>query len=172
MFTELQLKHSRDSTYEKHRTETAPQYNNVSLFPSQRESSLKIPILICIFLHSQRQLIILINSSVMIKTQMQIDKNPKTEKKNSQHYPFAHTAKLAGLEFISRRSLKAKHEELTFKINHLFINLLGRKAPNFLQFFFSFRHHHYRRRGRPSRFDGYLKTWKADLDAGEAGFRD
>jgi hypothetical protein len=42
--------------------------------------------------------------------------------KEKERYPFAHTAKLTGLELIACRFLKAKHQEFTFKINNLFVN--------------------------------------------------
>ena len=42
--------------------------------------------------------------------------------KEKERYPFAHTAKLTGLKLIACRSLRAEHQEFTFKINNRFVN--------------------------------------------------
>ena len=64
----------------------------------------------------------------------------KTLKRAINHYPFPHSAELAGLELVPRWSLKSQHEELPFEINNLFIDLLRGLRSDLLQLLISLRH--------------------------------
>lgn len=66
--------------------------------------------------------------------------------KKKKNYPFAHSTELAGCELVASRFLEAKHEELTFELNHLLVDFFGGFGSDFLHLFFSLGHHHHRRR--------------------------
>lgn len=100
------------------------------------------------------------------------------DKLYENEYPFAHTPELAGSELIPGRFLETKHEELSFKVDDLLVDFLGRLGSDFLHLFLSLGHHHHRggrRAGAPKRRRGEANGDGADVlesEAGEGGLGD